>query len=77
MLAAHRRLVECFSRDIITLRRKARELPVHLVKVGMWQELMDFICRGDVMAFMLDDESAKWVLWVGVCVYEAGVRVSE
>eukprot|EP00750_Incisomonas_marina_P024529 INCI5124.2.p1 GENE.INCI5124.2~~INCI5124.2.p1 ORF type:complete len:1327 (-),score=287.09 INCI5124.2:1886-5278(-) len=60
ILAAHKRLVECFSRDIVTLRRKARELPVHLVKVGMWQELMDFICRGDVMAFMLDDESAKY-----------------
>jgi hypothetical protein len=33
ILAAHKRLVECFSRDIITLRRKARELPVHLIKV--------------------------------------------
>ena len=59
---AHNRLVECFSRDVIPLRRKARELPLHLVKVGNWPELMDFICRGDVMAFMLDDESARFVV---------------
>lgn len=60
ILSAHRRLVECFSRNVISLRRKARELPMHLVKVKMWPELMKFICRGDVMAFMLDDESAKY-----------------
>jgi len=44
VLAAHKRLVECFSRDIIALRRKARELPVHLIKVRILEAFGNANC---------------------------------
>ena len=57
VVAAHKRLVECFSRDIITLRRKARELPVHLVKVCVFVCVWVCVCVWVFVLLLLIDSS--------------------
>ena len=67
VLVAHRRLCDYFETapkkgdtESEWMRRCARELPLHLKITKQWERLERFLCRDEVMGFMLDDDGLKY-----------------
>merc|ERR1719326_975398 len=66
VLVAHGRLCDYFESrhdggtESEWMRRCTRELPVHLKMTKQWTRLEKFLCKADVMAFMLDDDGLKY-----------------
>ena len=66
VMVAHRKLCDYFESrreggtESEWMRRCTRELPMHLQITKQWKRLEKFLCKADVMAFMLDDDGLKY-----------------